>query len=98
VIGLRDSEIANTITRGKFSLILLPNELAEKLNLEGLTLLGLLFLSQLYGFLRPARTISYTDHLFGMLVGTGSALWWKNSQQSKRDTQRKGFWNRGLGR
>lgn len=97
MIDLRDSGTANKMTRGKFSLILLPKEWTEKLNLEGLTLLGLLFLSQLFGFFRPTRTISYTDHLFGMIVGTGSALWWKNNQQQKRDARRRDIWNRMLG-
>lgn len=85
------------IFRGKFSIILLPREWSEKLNLGGGTLLTLLFITQLVGVFRPARTIAYMDHLVGMVVGVSSALWWRENQQRKMEAQKKNLWDRLVG-
>lgn len=57
---------------------------------------------QLAGALRPTKTIAYVDHLFGMVVGIVSALWWSSNQERKREALKKnasvGVWDRLLGK
>lgn len=93
---------ANTIIRNKFSVIFLPNEWTEQLNLSGGTLLACLGIMQLVGAFRPTKTVAYVDHLFGMIVGIVSALWWKGNEERKREAQKKNasvdLWGRLLGK
>jgi len=93
--------MADTPFRSKFSIIFLPREWTEQLNLRGDILLGGLGLMQIIGALRPATTISYMDHLFGMIVGISIARWWSKSQEQRKDALKKtasvGVWERLFG-
>ncbi|RVX67141.1 hypothetical protein B0A52_08575 [Exophiala mesophila] len=74
-----------------FSIIFLPKELAEYINVSGMVLLGGLAVFQVVGLMRAKAGVAWVDHLGGMVVGVASAWWIQHKQNKNKAGVRKSY-------
>ena len=79
------------IASDHFSIIFLPKELAEYINVSGMVLLGGLAVFQVVGLMRAKAGVAWVDHLGGMVVGVASAWWIQHKQNKNKAGVRKSY-------